>query len=45
MGDLPKKKKQRFFEWPNSHERPAHVEKFSKAFSILGHFKVASLFL
>jgi len=38
---------QRFFRWPNSHGRPAQVEKilkndkFSKAISIFGHFKLA----
>jgi len=36
-----------FFRWPNSHGRPAQVEKilknekFSKAISIFGHFKSA----
>jgi hypothetical protein len=34
-------KTQRFFKWPNSHRRPAQVEKFSKAISIFGHFKLA----
>ena len=40
-------KTQRFFSWPDSHGRPAQVEKilkndkFSKAISIFGHFKLA----
>jgi hypothetical protein len=39
--------KHRFFRWPNSHGWPAQVEKFSKidkfskAISFFGHFKLA----